>query len=223
MGSRSSAAASHRSASGAGDPRSQAAAEPGAARTKARAGRDPARASAAYLARRPLCRSASACCSLAAASGTRVRPDAGLVPQLLPRVPRRSTDLAPRVPTPRPPARLRVRWFQARRRRGHSPLPAGAATSPGRAPRSLAAAHQGARLTAPPGEHPEGRGHQGTRADPSPWSLQDLRTADQKCRARQLKEPGREHRHSREHSFSILSPLLGQSLGAKEYHKMLVY
>lgn len=161
MGSRSSATASHTSAPGARDPRPQAAAEPGAARTKARAGRNPARASAAYLARRPLCRSASACCSLAAAWGTRIRPDAGLVPQLLPRVPRRSAYSAPRVPTPRPPARLRVRWLQARRRRGHSPLPAGAATSPGRAPRSPAAAHQGAGLIAPSGEHPEGRDTQG--------------------------------------------------------------
>lgn len=41
MGSRWSAAASHTSAPGAGDPRSPAEAEPGAARTKARGGKGP--------------------------------------------------------------------------------------------------------------------------------------------------------------------------------------
>eukprot|EP00073_Rattus_norvegicus_P049954 XP_017452295.1 PREDICTED: uncharacterized protein LOC103690550 isoform X2 [Rattus norvegicus] len=52
---------------------------------------------------------------------------------------------------PRPPAGLRVRWLEARRRHGHSPLPAGAATlPPGRAPRSLAAVQPGAGRTAPP-------------------------------------------------------------------------
>lgn len=151
MGSRWSASAPHGSAPGADDPGLQAAAEPGAARTKTRAGREPARGSAAYLARQPLGHSASACCSLAAAWGTWVRSDAGLVPQLLPGISRRSADRAFRAPTPRPPAGLRVRWLEARRQRGHSPLPAGAATSPpGRAPRSLAAVHPGAQAAQRP-------------------------------------------------------------------------
>eukprot|EP00073_Rattus_norvegicus_P038348 XP_008765371.1 PREDICTED: uncharacterized protein LOC103690550 isoform X1 [Rattus norvegicus] len=64
---------------------------------------------------------------------------------------------------PRPPAGLRVRWLEARRRHGHSPLPAGAATlPPGRAPRSLAAVQPGAGRTAPPGEHPAGGDTQGS-------------------------------------------------------------
>lgn len=213
MGSRWSAAAPQRSAPEADDPGLQTAAEPGAARTKARAGREPARRSATYLARQPLGYSASACCSW----GTRARSEAGLVPQLLPGIPRRSADRASRAaPTTRPPAELRVRWLEARRRRGHSPLPAGAATSPpGRAPRSPAAVHPGTGRTAPPGEHPAGGDTQGSALALLHLGHSVIREPQARdAEPGQLQEPGREPQQ-REYS-STLPPLQGLSLGVQK-------
>lgn len=142
---------------GSADPRPQAAAEPGArARTKARGGKGPGTGErsvtspGARSARSSAC-SASACCSLAAAWGTRVRTNgAGLVPQPLPppRIPRRAAHRAPRVPSAasvRPPGSECAGF-----RRGGGSGGGGAATPlsrRGRRPRPDAPLAPGPRLT----------------------------------------------------------------------------